>query len=200
MIQILDNFCPHYDKLVQQAQTAKYGPYEAAGVIYPNIAITDADHDAAWAFTQFGWTVPGYIYDVLSGFRAYHHDTPDPMHWIHSDASVSNYSAILSVAPPGHFNGSLCFWRHKQTGWLKPDISNPNGVVMTSEDAGNRDAWDRQITIRMEPNRCVIFPAALYHSRWPKHWHDTSRPRIVQVFFFDVGDEVYDLYSVNCGF
>lgn len=182
MISILRNFCDHYDELIVEAESAHYAPYEAAGVVYPNIHITNAQ----WAYDKIGWYGDyGPVERVLDGFRRYHAGVTDPMHWIHSDASVSEWSAILSCSRPGHFNGSLCFWSHRATGWRQPDISYPAGVVQTSEDTNDVDAWDREVTIRLRPNTMVIYPAALYHSRWPRYWHLTDHPRTVQVFFFN---------------
>ncbi len=46
------------------------------------------------------------------------------------------------------------------------------------------DRWNMLEEIEMISNRCVVFPAPLYYSRYPLDW-TKNYPRTVQIYYFD---------------
>ncbi len=178
-VKIIDDFCPDFGWLLQEAANATYTTIEHDGLSYRNIAITNA----TWAYPLFEVHL-GSAERKSDFFRLYVQHGEQST-FIHSDIGIADFVAILSLVPKGRHNGSLAFWRHKKLGWSEPDPNDLKGVRQAERDGLIEDRWDMLEEIEMISNRCVIFPAPFYHSRYPQNW-TKDQPRIVQIFFFDV--------------
>lgn len=178
-VKIIDDFCPDFGWLLQEAANATYTTIEHDGLSYRNIAATNA----TWAYPLFEVHL-GSAERKSDFFRLYVQHGEQST-FIHSDIGIADFVAILSLVPKGRHNGSLAFWRHKKLGWSEPDPNDLKGVRQAERDGLIEDRWDMLEEIEMISNRCVIFPAPFYHSRYPLDW-TKDHPRIVQIFFFDV--------------
>ena len=109
--------------------------------------------------------------------------------FIHSDAGISQYSAIVGLGEQEYYNGHLAFWRHRRTGWTEPDDSDSAGMDLIAANGLDEKYWERTRLIELIPNRCVVYRAALFHSRYPKDWA-ADQPKRIQVLFVASGNSI----------
>ena len=107
------------------------------------------------------WIVQRYpqLTPTLTFFRQGARDQPEP-HYIHTDASMGEWTGILYLTPdPPDGDGTAC-WRSKDTGWVR-------GLAVEHDAAHWFDEakWDRWHLVEAKFNRLVLFQARLYHSR-----------------------------------
>lgn len=130
-----------------------------------------AVHDGAVTFQRMAlcadptvpmWIVRHYpqLTPTLSFFRQGEQDQIEP-HFIHTDASMGSWTALLYLTPnPPEEDGTL-FWRHKATG----DVGS---LLLTKDEASqwfDESVWEQWYRAQAKFNRLVIFPSQLYHSR-----------------------------------
>ena len=177
LIRVVDDFCPHFQQLRQEAVLAESNPFRHEGILYPDMARSQA----SWAEPLFQLHL-GPVARKSDYYRLYRRGSKQQT-YIHSDIGIADLSAILSLGDPDHHNGSIVFWRHKKTGWILPGggkVGDP-----ACEDGLYENRWEAWQTVEMAANRCVVFPAVLYHSRYPNKWNK-NYPRKVQVFFLNI--------------
>ncbi len=177
-INIIDDFCPNFGRLLQEAANATYATIEYDRLSYRNIAVTNA----IWAYPLLEAHL-GPVERKSDFFRLYVQQGEQST-FIHSDIGIADFAAILSLDPKHRHNGSLAFWQHKKLGWSEPDSNDLKGMRQAEQDGLIEDRWDMLDEVEMISNRCVVFPAPLYHSRYPLDW-TKDFPRTVQIFFFD---------------
>ena len=107
------------------------------------------------------WIVQRYpqLTPTLTFFRQGARDQPEP-HYVHTDASMGEWTGILYLTPHPPEGDGTAFWRSKDTGWIK-------GLQVEHDAAHWFDAtkWDRWHLVEAKFNRLVLFQARLYHSR-----------------------------------
>jgi len=119
-----------------------------------------------------------------------------PNNAVHTDESFSQFAYILYLNPEEQCQGGTAFWRHRKYGWLgfpsKAEIlrtgkSQKRICEMLREDMQNAEAWDQVHFESMHFNKCICFPCAQWHSRWPfSAFGDTKENgRLINVGFFD---------------
>lgn len=179
-VRIIDGFLSEADfaSLRKRAGDADYAPIRHGALEYAGLS-RDEQVDPAALFDRFGMAVR----PRKQFFRKY--DSGVIQHtFIHSDIGLGDWAAILSLPVDGQDNGQFALWRHKATGWTEPDPSDPDGVAQTEADGLTEDKWDCLDRIPLPPNRCIVLPAARFHSRYPRDWPHPW-PRRIEVFFFD---------------
>ena len=173
----IDDFCADYTERVDASRAARYRDV-SSGVHMTRMALTDG----AWAAERIGRILGVKLAIMVSYFRQYTRGL-DEFTFVHSDEAVSDLSAVLSLAREVEWNGEFRTWRHKATGLESPrDMESREMLALAGLDELK---WDVVEAIEMIPNRCVIYPARLFHSRWPRIW-DHPWPRQVEVFFFNI--------------
>ncbi len=174
-IKVIDNFCPLYQGHIKKAYHPYYGDHEyEPGVTYPGIS---KELEADWAYRKFGIKFK----PVLDFARMYTKGMKQPT-FIHEDSSISEYSAILCLGNSlDRDYGSVVFWEPKKLG----------------ANTYRETEWTAIKEVKLIPNRCVVFPAKMWHSRYPKDWKE-DYPRFVQVFFFN-SDEYVRLQNKTRG-
>ncbi len=177
LIKVVDDFCPNFEELRREADLAESNQIRHEGIHYPDMA----GSQAIWAEPLFQRHV-GPLARKSDYYRLYRKGSQQQT-YIHSDIGIADFSAILSLGEPERYNGGVTFWRHKKTGWIFPSEGKDGDPAC--EDGLHEDRWEPWETIDMAANRCVVFPAVLYHSRHPKTWNE-DHPRKVQVFFLNV--------------
>lgn len=183
-VRIIDEFLPagYFATQKRDSANARYEKFRFHDLDYNGIC-RDESFDPAPLFARHGM----HIRVQRQFFRIYEKDAVQNT-YIHSDIGLAAYSAILSLAESHAHNGQLAFWRHKRTGWEEPDPRDQAGMTMIEADGLDEERWERTELVDLPPNRCVIFPATLYHSRYPRDWRE-PRPRRIEVFLFDLIDE-----------
>lgn len=172
-VEIHDGFCSRIDEIVKESELAAYKDYSFVNGAYRGICVRAGRSALEKEFL-------GRFMVKFEYFRRYEKGMAQDT-FIHSDLNLSDYTAILSLKDD---NGQLAFWKHKSTGWLFPEILEPDSLMELSFDGQNENAWECINMIEMKKNRCVIYPAKFFHSRYPKDWV-CDTPRVVLVFFMN---------------
>jgi hypothetical protein len=177
-MMIVDNFCPRFEELQKEAAEAKYKTVNHGTIFYGGISLKPP---AMWAYEKFQALLGRPVKPVIEYFRKYERGM-EQNGFIHSDHGVSDWTAVLSLR---NDNGALCLWRHLALGWIKPDPEQPDALIQAAQDGIFPERWHLIHQQPMNENLCVIYPAALFHSRWPQEWNE-DHARMIQVFFFNV--------------
>lgn len=96
---------------------------------------------------------------TLSFFRRSPEGQEEP-HFIHTDADMGEWTAILYLNPKPPAGDGTTFWRHIESG---TDQSTEPGALLA--EGLTADGWKPRHTVEARFNRLVVFPASLYHSR-----------------------------------
>ena len=180
-VRIIDDFLP--------AEIFAAHKRDSANALYEKTRFRDLDYrgickdessDPAPLFARHGM----HIRLQFQYFRVYEKDTIQNT-FIHWDPGFATYNAILSLAENDRHNGQFAFWRHRETGWVEVNLEDRAGMALTDADGLAEDRWELVELIELPPNRCVIFPTRLFHSRYPKVWQEPW-PRRIKVFVFDL--------------
>jgi len=143
-------------------------------VAYRAMALTQrfqAVHDGAVTFQRIApcadptvpmWVVKHYpqLTPTLSFFRQSEQDQAEP-HYIHTDASMGDWTALLYLNPEPPGDDGTAFWTHVPT-------DRVSSLLLTTEEAStwfDGSQWTPWHVVDARFNRLVIFPASLYHSR-----------------------------------
>lgn len=110
--------------------------------------------------------------------------------WIHSDLGMGEYAAVLHLHK---HPGGTAFWKHREIGddhvtqWMIDNAGPDKIAAKLREEGQNEDAWEMTSLAGAKFNRLVVYPSALFHSRWPKdNLGDTPEEgRITWVAFFN---------------
>lgn len=146
---VVDNAVPEYAALRMRALAQTFGEVEVHGDdgVYPNSCLVDIP-ELADAVRR---TIVKPIHPIATGFRF---STQDEKHWIHEDSAIGGtYAAVLYLPPPNCPKSGTAFWKH-------------HGADRVA-DAQCTEAWGQTDFVEMRPNRLVIYPVGLHHSRWP---------------------------------
>lgn len=132
-----------------------------------------------------GSAIPSLITDLfpnamptLSFFRKSPQGQKEP-HFIHTDADMGDWSAILYLNPEPPAEDGTLFWTHAATGTIGSDIEHER-----SEEGRTPEGWVMRRAIQAEFNRLVLFPSRLFHSRAiHDNWGSGDGARLTQVTF-----------------
>ncbi len=183
MVLVLDDFliAPMAER--QKALTATYAPFVSQGVEYPGIAACDDDEDGQLIrkLIPGGWTGEQTCF-----YRRSLKDDKQET-FIHNDAAMAKYTAIIYLNERHQCKGGTAFWKHKATQIdEQPDSNDESLFKMLRDDGLDEKKWEWQRTIPMLFNRLVLFDSKLFHSRYPKEnfGDKTSNARLLKVYFF----------------
>ncbi len=187
-VRIIDEFLPAeiFAAHKRDSANARYEKFRFRNLDYNGIS-KDESFDPAPLFARHGM----HIRLERQFFRIYEKDAVQNT-FVHWDTGFATYGAVLSLAEDDRHNGHFAFWRHRETGWEEVDLEDKAGVALTDADGLIEDRWEIIELIELPPNRCIIFPLGLFHSRYPKYWRE-SWPRRIKVYSFDLeGDTELD--------
>jgi hypothetical protein len=169
---VADNFCPDLDRVKQSAFAAGFDTWrpnkgEVGSSIYEGMGFW-GDHAlmvSSLMRATGGIVVPNTLYFRVTNVgmeRAY----------IHSDRESGNHTCVCYLTDHDEDSGTA-FFRHKRTGLTEmPSFSDMQAMGILDElkaDMVSRDAdkWVQLDYVRGAKNRALIFPAPLFHSRYP---------------------------------
>lgn len=149
-----------------------------------------AVHDGAVTFQRMApcanpaiplWIVQHYpqLTPTLTFFRQGKQDQAEP-HYLHTDASMGDWTGILYLTPNPPAGDGTAFWRHVATG-------KTGSLLLTKDEAAlwfDESVWERWHLVDAKFNRLVLFPASLYHSRAiPENYGHGDEARLTQNTF-----------------
>lgn len=136
------------------------------------------------------------VYPQETKFRRTGEGESDKSH-IHGDNAMGTHTAVLYLTPEASETSGTGFYKYRPNPKYEvledglnacpaySDMILPNQTVgehekvklrpwaeelradMEDEDPENTTKWKRTAFVNEEPNRCIIFPAALFHCRLP---------------------------------
>lgn len=176
-IRVFDDFLADPETYRRAALEREYKSYE-----FPEVGVTFhgiAQPAPAEVPLRLVKAFPG-ITPTLSFFRRSPAGQEEP-HFIHTDADMGDWTALLYLNPDPPPEDGTAFWIHKPTGEREnaaPHLRSAEGMTPSP------DLWMRWRTVRAKFNRLVIFPAAYFHSRAIfNNWGEDDGARLTQVTF-----------------
>jgi hypothetical protein len=115
---------------------------------------------------------------TLSFFRKSPVGQKEP-HFIHTDADMGQWSAILYLNPQPIAGDGTSFWTHEENGTIESAIPHEY-----SEQGRSSNGWELRETVPAKFNRLLLFPATYFHSRAIfDNWGEGDEARLTQVTF-----------------
>jgi hypothetical protein len=115
---------------------------------------------------------------TLSFFRKSPEGQPEP-HFIHTDADMGDWTALLYLNPKPPADDGTKFWRHLATGAIESAIPHER-----SREGRTTEGWEERCLVPAKFNRLVLFPATFFHSRAiVGNWGTGRQARLTQVVF-----------------
>lgn len=119
-----------------------------------------------------------HLKPTLSFFRKSPKGQAEP-HFIHTDADMGDWSAILYLNPKPPIDDGTLFWSHLASG--EDGNSIPH---LRSEEGSTPAGWRMRRAINGNFNRLLMFPSHFFHSRSiPENWGNGDNARLTQVIF-----------------
>lgn len=122
--------------------------------------------------------------------------------WIHYDAMMARYAALVYLNPEAQCEGGTSFYRHREFQIdALPDLqshemaelcrSANTDVVNVLETVKNdgfevEEKWELLTSVPMRFNRCIIFDSRQFHARTGAFGSTAQDGRLTQNFFFDI--------------
>jgi hypothetical protein len=176
---------PLYPVVRAKALARTFAPYEYKDHVYDGVGVDDDFR--AWDLVAGNFGAP--IRPELSFFRAtmdgHRHTT-----YIHADTVCAKWAGVLylSSPPPGIKSGTA-FWRHRDFGDYLPEDVTVEEAEQLNAEGETEDAWEMTDFCEMVPGRLILYPAARFHSPYPKNgWGMTpDTARLIWACFFNEG-------------
>jgi len=188
---VIDHFCPEIDRVKASAFAAGFDTWrpnkgEVGSSIYEGMGFW-GDH--ALLIASLMRAVGGVVVPNAMFFRVT--NVGMERAYIHSDRESGNHTCVVYLTDHDEESGTA-FFKHKRTGM----IAMPSFIQMHQDgildelknDMVSRDQekWVQTDYVRGEKNRALIFPAPLFHSRFPLEGigTDAESGRLVWVCHF----------------
>ena len=169
---VFDDFCPEIAQVIASAHAAGFDTWRpnkgaVGSSIYDGMGFW-GDHALmlrALMRHAGGIVVPNTLY-----FRVTNADTERA--YIHSDRETGTHTCVAYLSEHDEPSGTA-FFRHKRTGLREmPSFAEMVGEGIFEElrdDMVSRDPdkWEQTDFVRGAYNRALVFPAPLFHSRFP---------------------------------
>lgn len=115
-----------------------------------------------------------------------------PFNFAHADVACGDYAALVYLNPPEQCKGGTAFFKHLASGRNRlPDEMTEEERLAIEADWYKMDAWMPESMVGMKFNRLLVYPTAMYHSRFPHEGFGTGREdgRLIWVAFFNKANE-----------
>lgn len=169
---VIDEFCEELDRVKQSAHAAGFDTWrpnkgEVGSSVYEGMGFW-GDHALmlhALMRATGGVVVPNSMFFRVTNVgmeKAY----------IHSDRESGNHTCVAYLTDHAEESGTA-FFRHKRTGLTAmpsfEEMRESGLMDELREDmvSRNPDKWEQVDYVRGARNRALIFPAPLFHSRFP---------------------------------
>lgn len=182
-VTIADGFCDHASYVRQYAMDLDFGPQEYKGHVYNGIGLADLD------MTEYLSEAMGFHVEQELSFFRLGVEGDELTSYIHCDAVCSRFACVWYLTPADLCRGGTAFWRHEELGWDRLPAAGvgPEMAEKLNEDGNIEERWKLEGLVKMWWNRAVIYPSALFHSRYPRQafGSNTADGRLIWCCFFD---------------
>ncbi len=176
----------------ERARAAEYKTVQHGGFNYPGFSVHEDKAFADKVGEFLGVPVVSHSAMYRRFFRG-----EIPVGYIHNDINMGDYTAILYLNPPDQCEGGTAFWRNRELGWegcpVEPEVweaaqaqDTPAFWHQMWRDGFDESKWEMTKLVEMKFGRLLIYPAALFHSWYPKdvcHATDINESRLIKVLF-----------------
>lgn len=154
--------------LASTFQTYHFGP-----LAFHGIALPPSSEALAW----IGRERPDLPPVTLTFLRQSPEGQQEP-NYVHTDGDMGSWTGILYLTEHPAEGDGTTFWRDRETGAIEAS-------ALDAPIWPDPDRWEPIYTVEAVPNRLLIFPAALYHSRALRANYGTTpeTARLIQVIF-----------------
>jgi len=105
-------------------------------------------------------------------------------HFIHTDRDMGDWSGILYLTAQPAIGDGTSFWRDRETGATASTATSAAALCAEAITWQQPDRWDVWATVKAQPNRLVLFPSTLFHSRAIfDNYGRGEDARLIQVIF-----------------
>jgi hypothetical protein len=184
---VIDDFLDDFETFRDHMHKADY-----TGVVNPVDKVTYPDctyNIPLWAKVQ----IVHKLSKVMKGpMRPAHgfvvrltSDSTEPApHQAHTDSTMSKYVCLLHINP-GEGGTELI---HHINGTMHFNPADMDELGIWERDVNVADAWVRDASVSIEPNRMVVIETQRMHRAWPIHGFGDGAEdgRLVLICFFDI--------------
>jgi hypothetical protein len=104
--------------------------------------------------------------------------------FIHTDRDMGDWSGILYLTAHPLVGDGTSFWRDRTTGATASTATTAADLLAEGVTWRERDRWDEWARVKAQPNRLVLFPGSLFHSRAIFENYGTGdEARVIQLVF-----------------
>lgn len=185
-IGVFDNFLENPDNVRQSALNSGFGAWK------PNKGLVGSSNyegmnfwgDHATCLQALSKKLGCYLFPNSMFFRITNETTESA--YVHSDRMMGDVTAIVYLSKHDKDESGTGFYRHRERKILEMptfDVLQDDKQLQDEMVKGSDEVWEQMHFVNGKYNRCVIFPAPLFHSRVPKHGigKDTEGGRMVWV-------------------
>jgi hypothetical protein len=171
--RVFDDFLPDPAAYRAQALTLEYKTFAFPEATFHGIALPDVPDLPIRICEMFPGALP-----TLTFFRRSPVGQEEP-HFIHTDADMGDWTALLYLNPDPPEGDGTVFWEHVATG----ERENPT-PHLRSEEGRSAEGWKPWRRTEARFNRLILFPATFFHSRAIfANWGEGNDARLTQVVF-----------------
>jgi hypothetical protein len=110
-------------------------------------------------------------------------------HYIHTDRSMGDWTAILYLTPSPKAGDGTDFWRHRWSGVTESRAQSATEMAQEASAWSDQDQWSLRQHVASRFNRVVLFPAEYFHSRaLYENYGDGDTARLTQIVFCEKKD------------
>lgn len=184
MLWVKDNFVdPELER--ELALKAQFQDFEYEGFRYPGIAPVIEDSSA---IDRIAAIIGAPVLNSSIFYRYYGREMKQ-QGFIHSDANIAKFTAVVFLSEPKSNECGLALWKHKESKTCSfPDqktLDKFGGWERFRDEGFDQSKWWMTHFVPMVPGRIVIFPGAQWHSRYPQPVDNSEvkDARLIKVFF-----------------
>jgi hypothetical protein len=157
-IRVFDDFVPDPAAYRRRALELEYRSYEfpEVNVTFHGIAQPAPAEVPLKLVRMFPDATP-----TLSFFRRSPLGQQEP-HFIHTDADMGDWTALVYLNPQPPEGDGTAFWRYRPTGEIANSTPHARSAAGMTPDPA---LWTRWRRVSAKFNRLVLFPATYLHSR-----------------------------------
>ncbi len=176
-VRVFDDVLPDPDGYRSLALSLPYDSYTLGAVTFHGIAFAPplmADVIAAEC---------PQLQPTLTFFRKSPRGQQEP-HYIHSDRSMGDWTALLYLTPQPPEEDGTIFWESCETGARRDASPTLEAYVANGASWNDESRWQPWYRVAAKFNRLVLFDAPYYHSRaLIENYGDGDFARLVNVTF-----------------
>jgi hypothetical protein len=104
--------------------------------------------------------------------------------FLHTDRDMGDWSGILYLTAHPLIGDGTAFWRDRITGATASTATTAADLFAEGVTWRDPDRWEEWARVKAQPNRLVLFPAPLFHSRAIFENYGTGdEARLIQLVF-----------------